>query len=56
METLQNINKILFKYKKKIFTQFFILENLLEFIKVLKILMNVLNLIHLEQRQYLSFV
>ena len=49
------INRVLYNYKKK-FTHFFILENLQEFIKVLKILTNVLNQIQWELKPYLNFV
>ena len=50
-----NIKKILKTYKKKL-TQFFILENLQEFSKVLKNLMNVITQIQLDLRLYLNFV
>ena len=49
------INKSLFKYKKK-YTLYFTLENLLESIKVLKILIIVLNQILWELRQFSNFV
>ena len=51
----KNISKILNKKKKKLI-QFFILENFQEFIKALKNLMSVLNLILLAQMQFLNFV
>ena len=41
---------------EKKFTQFFILENLQEFIKVLKNLMNALSQTQSAQRQFLNFV
>ena len=50
-----DISKIL-KKKKNLFTPFFILENLQEFIKVLKSLMNALNQILLAQMLCLNFV
>ena len=50
----KNISNIL-KIKKK-FIPFFILENLQEFIKVLKILMNVMIQIQLAQNLFLNFV
>ena len=50
-----DISKHLKNVKNK-FIQFFILENLQEFIKVLKNLMNVLNQILLDQTLYLNFV
>ena len=50
-----NISKIL-DLKKKKFTLFFILENLQEFIKVLKNLINALSLTRLAQWQFLNFV
>ena len=40
---------------KNLSTQYFILENFQEFIKVLRILMNVINQILLEQMLYLNF-
>ena len=49
------INTILKKYKKK-YMQFFILVNLQEYIKVLKMLMNVLSQTQLVVKLYLSFV
>ena len=49
------IEKKLIIYKKK-FTQFFILESLQEFIKVLKNLMSAINQIQLVLMQYLNFV
>ena len=53
-ETKQ-IYKVLNKYKKKLM-QFFILGNLLEFIRVLKNLMNVIIQILLVLKRYLNFV
>ena len=50
-----DISKRLKNVKKK-YIQYFILENLQEFIKALKNLMNVLNQILLDRMQFLSFV
>ena len=49
-----NIEKILFPYKKK-FIHYFILESFPEYIKALKIFMNVLILTLLDQKRFLSF-
>ena len=49
------INKKFFKIKKK-YIQYFILVNLQESIKVLKILINVMIQTRLERKQYLNFV
>ena len=51
-----DINKILLKYKKKKLFQFFILENFLEFFKVLRNFMNVMILIQSAVKKFLSFV
>ena len=54
MDTLLISQNILIVKKNK-FTQFFILGNFREFIKVLKNLMSVLNLIPLDLLKYLNF-
>ena len=48
-----DISKLLIKYQKKL-NHCFILESLQEFIKVLKNLMNVINLIQLDRKLYLN--